>query len=288
MIPATHQRFSAWLIGPAGLLFLPFYGAMALLLAISVLDYSQLNAGALVPTLANFETAIIDSYNFGVLLRTLILSLVVSGICILLGVPLSWGIARTDHPPMRLALAFVVLMPFMLNALVRLFAWTTILSREGLINLVLEGLGLVERPRSLLRSDLAVLLGQVYFLLPFAVLTITVALSKLPRSVEAAAQTLGAGPWATFFGVNLPLLRPAILSAGIIVYSLSVSAFVVPLILGGDQYKMYANLIYDQITFSGDYGLAAAMALVLLACSVGLIGIYRMLLRSPANLGVVR
>lgn len=288
MTPTTYRRFAAWLLAPAGLLFIPFYVAMLLLTAISLLDYTQLASGTVVPTLANFATALVDPYNFGVLVRTLGLSVIVSGLCLLLGLPLAWGIARTDNPSLRLSLAFIVLMPFMLNALVRLFAWTTILSREGLINLVLESVGLVERPRSLLRSDLAVLLGQVYFLLPFAVLTLTVALSKLPRSIEAAAQSLGAGPWATFFRVTLPLVRPAILSAGIIVYSLSVSAFVVPLILGGDQYKMYANLIYDQVTFSGDYGLASAMALLLLACSVGLIGIYRILLRPPVHLGAVR
>lgn len=288
MMPKEYRRFAGWLLAPAGALFIPFYAAMALLVAISFLNYSALNGGSVVLTLANFTTAIADPYNFGVLVRTLVLSMLVSAICVGLGVPLSWGIARTRSSGLRLVLSFVVLMPFMLNALVRLFAWTTILSREGLINLVLVWLGLVDRPRSLLRSDIAVLLGQVYFLLPFAVLTLTVALSKLPRTVEGAAQSLGAGPWATFFKVVLPLLRPSMLSGGIIVYSLSVSAFVVPLILGGDQYKMYANLIYDQVTFSGDYGLAAAMALILLACSIGLIAIYRLVLHTPAQIGTVR
>jgi putative spermidine/putrescine transport system permease protein len=275
------------LLAPAALLFIPFYLALILLVGMSLVDSTQLLHGVVQPTLANYAAAVLDPYNVQVLVRTLVLSLAVSAICLVLALPLAWGIVRASDPRLRLLIGFVVLLPFMLNALVRLFAWTTILSREGLLNLVLESLGLVARPRSFLRSDFAVLIGQVYFLLPFGVVTLTSALARLPRSVEAAAQTLGAGEWASFFRVTLPLLRPALLAAVIITYSLSVSAFVVPLILGGDQYKMYANLIYDQVTFAGNFGLAAAMALVILVVSVGLIGLYRLAFRSPPT-GAVR
>lgn len=277
------SRFNAMLLAPAGLLFVPFYLALILLVGMSFVDAPQLLNGVVQPTLANYATALLDPYNAQVLVRTLVLSLVVSLICLVLALPLAWGVVRAPDPRLRLLIGFVVLLPFMLNALVRLFAWTTILSREGLLNLVLESAGLVTRPRSFLRSDFAVLIGQIYFLLPFGVVTITSALARLPRSVEAAAQTLGAGEWASFFRVTLPLLRPAMLAAAIITYSLSVSAFVVPLILGGDQYKMYANLIYDQVTFAGNFGLAAAMALVLLVFSIGLIGIYRLAFRSTGS-----
>jgi ABC-type spermidine/putrescine transport system permease subunit I len=165
------------------------------------------------------------------------------------------------------------------NALVLVFSLTSVLGREGFLNFVIGHLGLVERPRSFLRTEFAVVLGQAYFILPFAILMITALMAKLNENVEHAAGTLGAGPWRTFLRITLPRVYPAIFSAGLIAYALSVSAFVVPLILGGDRYKMYSNLIYDQVAQAGDFGRGAAMAVVLLVVSVSLAEALRFAIR---------
>jgi putative spermidine/putrescine transport system permease protein len=266
------------LLLPAGLIFAPFYAAMLLIVAVSFVEYAGLRSGEVVFTLSNYAAALLDGFNQAVLIRTIRVGVIVGIVSAIAATPMAYAIVRTKRPRIRLALILVTIVPFLVNALVRVFALTTVLGREGFLNFVLVGLGLVERPGSFLRTEFAVVLGQTYFVLPFAILTITALMAKLNENVEHAAATLGANPWQTFFRITLPRLYPAIFSAGLIAYALSVSAFVVPLILGGDRYKMYSNLIYDQVAFSGDFGRAAALAIVLLVFSVSLAEILRLLL----------
>jgi putative spermidine/putrescine transport system permease protein len=266
------------LLLPASLIFAPFYAAMFLIVGVSFVEYAALRSGEVVFTLSNYATALLDPFNQAVLIRTIRVGVIVGIVSAIAATPMAYAIVRTKRARIRLALILVTIVPFLVNALVRVFALTTVLGREGFLNFVLVGLGLVERPGSFLRTEFAVVLGQTYFVLPFSILSITALMAKLNENVEHAAATLGANPWQTFFRITLPRLYPAIFSAGLIAYALSVSAFVVPLILGGDRYKMYSNLIYDQVAFSGDFGRAAALAIVLLVFSVSLAELLRLLL----------
>jgi putative spermidine/putrescine transport system permease protein len=263
------------LILPAAALFLPFYAALGLIVAVSFLDYSALRGGALTFTLSSYQLALLDPFNFTILLRTIKLGLIVAGLSAILATPMAYVIARSSNKGVRLTLILITVIPFLVNALVRVFALTTVLGREGFLNFVLVNTGMTSRASSFLRSEFAVVTGQTYFVLPFAILIVTALMAKLNENIEHASNTLGAGPWQTFFKITLPRLYPAIFSAGLIGYALSVSAFVVPLILGGDQYKMYSNLIYDQVAFRGNFGSAAAMAIVLLIFSVSIAELLR-------------
>jgi len=263
------------LLAPAGILFAPFYIAMILILGVSLVEYSALRNSTVEFTLANYELALFDSFNFGVLVRTIRVGLIVAVLSVILSTPMAYAIARTRSRGLRLLLILFTIIPFLVNALVRVFALTTVLGREGFLNFILLNIGLVERPSSFLRTEFSVVMGQTYFVVPFAILMVTALMAKLNENIEHAAQTLGANAWQTFFRITLPRLFPAMFSAGLIGYALSVSAFVVPLILGGDQFKMYSNLIYDQVAFSGDFGRAAAMAVVLLVLSVSLAELLR-------------
>jgi putative spermidine/putrescine transport system permease protein len=248
---------------------------MTMILMVSFLEYLPLRSGILNITLANYGFAILDGFNLTVLGRTIRIGLVTGIISAVVATPMAYAIARTRRRDLRLILILSTVVPFLVNALVRVFALTTVLGREGFLNFLLLKLHLVERPSSFLRSEFAVVVGQTYFIVPFAILIITALTAKLNDNVEHAAGTLGANPWQVFFRITLPRLYPAIFSAGLIGYALSVSAFVVPLILGGDKYKMYSNLIYDQVAFSGDFGRASAMAVVLLIVSVTLAELLR-------------
>jgi len=277
-IPATGRSEYSLLLLPAAILFAPFYAAILLIIGVSLFEYAELRQGALHFTLSNYQLALLDPFNFGVLLRTIKLGFVVGTLSAVLATPMAFAIVRTRQKGLRLSLILITVIPFLVNALVRVFALTTVLGREGFLNFVLSTIGLVDRPSSFLRSEFAVVMGQTYFVVPFAILVVTALMAKLNENIELAAATLGANAWQTFFKITLPLLYPAMFSAGLIGYALSVSAFVVPLILGGDQYKMYSNLIYDQVAFSGDFGRAAAMAMVLLLLSVSLAEAVRILL----------
>ena len=271
-------RYGLFLL-PAGLLFAPFYASLVLILGVSFVEYGALRAGEVNVTIANYAFAVLDSFNVDVLIRTIRVGCFVGGVAAIAATPMAYAIVRTSSRRLRLVLILLTIVPFLVNALVRVFALTTVLGRNGVVNFVLINLGLVDKPPSFLRTEFAVVLGQTYFVVPFCILTITALLARLKDNVEHAAYTLGAGPWRTFFTITLPRLYPAIFAAGLIAYALSVSAFVVPLILGGDRYKMYSNLIYDQVAHSGDFGRAAAMAAVLLVASVTLAELLRFALR---------
>jgi putative spermidine/putrescine transport system permease protein len=274
----------ASLLGPAAALFMPFYAAIALIVGISFLQFAELRHGIFVPTFANFGAAILDTFNFDVLINTVVVGLVVSVISAVAAIPMAYAIVRTQIRALRLTLILITIVPFLVNALVRVFAWTTVLGRQGFLSFILTHLDPSLHPRSLLRTETAVVLGQIYFVLPISIVTIIALLSKLNENIEHAASTLGANEWQTFFKITAPLLFPAIFSAGLVAYALTISAFVVPMILGGDQFKMYSNLIYDEVTFRGDFGVAAAMAVVLLCVSLILAGALRFVLKKTAGL----
>jgi putative spermidine/putrescine transport system permease protein len=271
------------LLVPAALLFAPFYAAIVLIFGVSFVEYASLRGGDVVVVFENYSYALFDAFNVSVLVRTIRVGIVVGGLSAIIATPVAYAIVRTRSHRVRLTLILVTIIPFLVNALVRVFALTTVLGREGFLNFVIWHLGLVEQPRSFLRTEFAVVLGQTYFILPFAILMITALMAKLNENIEHAAGTLGAGPWQTFVRITLPRVYPAIFSAGLVAYALSVSAFVVPLILGGDRYKMYSNLIYDQVTQAGDFGRGAAMAVVLLIVSVSLAEAMRLAIRIVAR-----
>jgi putative spermidine/putrescine transport system permease protein len=220
-------------------------------------------------TFENYTRILADDYYREVIWRTLGLGLVVTALCLALGYPLAYYIAR-GRSHWRIALILLVVFPMMLNLVVRSFGWIALLANRGLVNNLLLDLGLIAAPIKLMFNFTGLVIGLTHIFLPFMVLMLVAALQNVPRDVEAAAATLGAGRLDVFASVTLPLTAPGILAGSILVFVLTVSALVTPRMLGGPTYKVMATLIYDEYMQLLDWpsGSALAFALTFIALTV--------------------
>jgi ABC-type spermidine/putrescine transport system permease subunit I len=260
----------ALLLAPALLALLVFAAGLVEFARASVMHFAP--PGTAVPgiTLANYAKALTDSLYLGSLLLTLKLSAAASVVSVVLGFALAYWIVRTPSARVRAALIIVVAVPFMTSLIVRLYALTLVLGNTGLVNTTLQGLRLLPENEfvPLVRNQLGVTIGLVYFVLPFVVLTLAAVLRRLDATLEEAAQNLGADPARTFLAVTLPLAVPGVLGAASLAFALSVTAFATPLILGGSAVRMIATVIYDQVLFVHNVPLGAAISMVALAVSL--------------------
>lgn len=203
---------------------------------------------------------IFDPYYARLFGRTLRLGLITMAVCVVLGYPLAYCLARA-RPRWQAAGLFLLIMPLMVSAVIRIFGWIVILGRKGLVNLALMALGL--EPIKLLYSDTAVVIGLVNIFVPFMVLPIMASIERIPPSLEEAAQNLGANWYRMFWRVILPLSLPGLISGCLLVYSLSISAFVTPALMGNPRERMLGQQIYDEVLVSFNWPGAASLSLAL-------------------------
>jgi ABC-type spermidine/putrescine transport system permease subunit I len=203
---------------------------------------------------------IFDLYYARLFGRTLRLGLITMAVCVVLGYPLAYCLARA-RPRWQAAGLFLLIMPLMVSAVIRIFGWIVILGRKGLVNLALMALGL--EPIKLLYSDTAVVIGLVNIFVPFMVLPIMASIERIPPSLEEAAQNLGANWYRMFWRVILPLSLPGLISGCLLVYSLSISAFVTPALMGNPRERMLGQQIYDEVLVSFNWPGAASLSLAL-------------------------
>ncbi|MGG5809108.1 ABC transporter permease [Falsiroseomonas sp. CW058] len=208
--------------------------------------------------------------------RTLSVSLVVTLACVLLGYPVAAAIARLRAPWRGVALA-LVLIPFWSSVLVRSAAWFVLLSREGPVNAALLALGLVEAPVQLVGTRFAVLLATVHVLLPVAILPMLSVMSRLDRRYLHAAASLGAGGWASFTRVWLPLTMPGVLAGAAMVFLLAVGFYITPALVGGERDQLVAWFIASFLNRDVNWGMAAALSVYLLAMAGAVLGLARLL-----------
>jgi len=159
---------------------------------------------------------------------------------------------------------FCVLAPLMISVVIRTLGWLVILSDGGLINQVLLGIGLIERPVRMLYTEFAVIVGLTEALLPFMIMSLRASLQAIPRDLLHAASITGAGPWAVFTRVLLPLSLPGIAAGSLLVFAIATSSFVTPRILSGGQINMVANLVVDSFLVTLDWPFGAAVGVLLL------------------------
>jgi len=203
-----------------------------------------------------------------VLLRSLWISLLVTVCTLLLGWPLAWLIA-TARGPAATALLAAVMLPFWISLVVRTAAWMVLLQREGVVNAALAGLGLIEAPLPLMMNRFAVVLAMVHILLPFMVLPLLATFRALDPRLPRAAASLGAAPWRVFLRVTLPLSLPGLGAGCLLVFIQALGFYVTPALLGGPNDQMLAWFVGFYATRSVNWGLAAALSLLLLV-AVGL------------------
>lgn len=274
-LPSHRAAAPPWLrLSPRILMLLPA-AAVMLLFAAAVVDLLRWSlfaegrigtepAGSM--TLANYLRVVSDPLYVGALLTTLRLSAIAAFASLVLGLPIAHWIVRTDSSRLRATLIILVAIPFMTSLIVRLYALTLFLGNTGLVNWLFHRLGLVPENDfvPLIRNELSVAIGLTYFVLPFVIFTLAGVFKRFDRTLEEAAQNLGADEISTFMKITLPLMMPGILSAGAIAFVLAGTAFATPLVLGGSAVRMVANAIYDQAMFAQNLPMASALCLVAL------------------------
>ncbi len=183
-------------------------------------------------------------------------------LCLAIGYPIAFAIARAPGV-WRHLLLFFVLLPFWTSLLIRIYAWIAILQPSGLVNRLLLALGIVDTPLQLLNNFFAVELGIVYAYLPFMILPLYAALSRLDETLIEAAADLGARPFRAFVGVVLPLSLPGIAAGCLLVFIPAVGEFVIPDLIGGPNTVMVGKVLWQEFFDNVDWPAAAAVAMVL-------------------------
>lgn len=211
-------------------------------------------------SLSNFQRFMEPIY-LKVLIRSLSLAAISTGVCLLLGYPAALFLSSRDLNHKNTMVLLMVL-PMWMNFLLRTYAWLTLLERKGLINTLLGYIGIP--PLNLLYNDFAVVLGMVYNFLPFMVLPIYSVLSKIEHSLVEAAEDLGANPMTTFLKVIFPLSIPGVMSGITMVFMPAVTTFVISRLLGGGQYTLIGNLIEQQFLTVGDWNFGSAISLMMM------------------------
>ena len=195
-----------------------------------------------------------------ILWRSISIALKTTIICLALGYPLAYHIARSSEK-MQNIFVMAITIPTWINMLVRTYAWIGILSEGGIVQQILQffGLGQVE----LLYTEGAVLLGMVYNFLPFMVLQINTSLCKMDQSLLEASADLGGNPFQTFMRVTLPLSLPGVINGITLVFLPAVSSFFIPKLLGGGQYFLIGNLIENQFITVGEWNFGSAISMIM-------------------------
>jgi putrescine transport system permease protein len=212
---------------------------------------------------ANYLFLLSDSLYFEAYLSSLRIAAISTLVCLLVGYPIAYGIARMQGPRQSLLLMLVVL-PSWTSFLVRIYAWIGLLRNNGIINNVLMSLGVVDEPIRLLNTDFAVYIGIVYCYLPFLILPLYANLVKLDNRLLEAATDLGAGPVARFLHITLPLSRGGVIAGCMLVFIPVVGEFVIPELLGGSETLMIGKVLWGEFFNNRDWPVASAVATVML------------------------
>ena len=255
---------AAGLAGPATL-----YVGIGLLLPLAILLRYSLNQ--FVPgkfmvdalTVENYVKFFTDIYYTAVFTRTVRVALVTTAICLVMGFPLAYVLARTQTRYKNLLIMLVVLPLFVGNA-VRAAGWMVAFGSKGVLNAGLMGLGVLSQPLEIMFTETAVIIGITAVNLPFMVLTLQSVIEGIDRSVEEAAFNLGATPLAMARRVLLPLAMPGILAGTLLTFILAMNAYATPVLLGGPRFQMMGPLVYNQFLQQNNWPFGGAIAFILM------------------------
>jgi putative spermidine/putrescine transport system permease protein len=282
------KRPWAWalLAPPLALILLLFVAPLLHLFWVSVHAPSSSELYGETLTLNNYIEVLGDSFYLAIMRRTVGVAAAILGCCLLIGYPVAYFVAL-QPPRRRMVVLLLLLFPLMVSNVVRAYGWIAILARRGVANTLFRDLGLIDAPLDLLYTTEAVVVGLMTILLLYMVISIANALSALDRSFEEAAQALGAGPVRTFLHVTLPLSSPGVASGMLLVFLLTLSAYVTITLLGGPRSKLLVSMIYDGVT-AFQWPHAAALAFILLALALALTALILAVLRPRRVQGVGR
>ncbi len=232
-------------------------------------------------TLDNFAR-IFDPLYIGIFVESMLMALLTSVITLLVGYPFAYFAAKV-HAKHKFSVLLLVMIPFWTSSLLRTYGWIMLLANNGIVNTVL--LGFVDEPIRFLYNFGAVLVGTVYMLLPFMILSVYNSVDKLDFSLLEASYDLGAGRFETFVKITLPMTLPGIVGGITLVFIPAVGMFFISDLLGGAKTLLLGNLIRNQIQSARNWPFAAALSVVMVICVLLLIALYRKLQKNAHDEG---
>jgi len=290
MVAASRPSPIAWLIAPALLLFVLFFvlpfGVMAVMSFYSGNPVTNPNAFL---TTRHYVRFINDDAGIfhDALWSTLRIGFVTTIVSLLIGYPLAHWMARMHSRVGHVLVLMAVIAPLLTGIVVRTFAWMTILQDKGVINTTLISMGLISKPLPLMYNEFGTIVALVHIYVPFMVLTLTGVIGRIDERLEQAARSLGAGRLRAFAEVTLPLSLPGILAGSLLVFALSISAYVTPSLMGGTDVLTLPMLIAQQVGTSFNPNFAGALGMILLlVCLVIVIAYNRILSRLTGEKGL--
>lgn len=259
------------LLGPATIFIaVSLFAPLAILLRYSLNDFEATTKMMVeAVTLANYAKFFTDFDYTSTLVTTVKVALLVTAVCLVLGFPLAYVVARTQSRFKHLLIISIVLPLFVGNS-VRAAGWMVVFGNKGFVNTSLMGLGIISQPLEIMFTEKAVIIGIIAVNLPFMVLSLQSVIEGIDRAVEEAAFSLGAPPATMFRRVLWPLALPGILAGTILTFILAMNAYATPFLLGGPLFKMMAPVIYNEFTQKADWPFGGAIAFILMAVTLAL------------------
>jgi spermidine/putrescine transport system permease protein len=273
------QRERGWSLGLAGLLapVTIWLGLFFLVPLLLILAYSFGTSGVYGGITLGFNPGnflkVFDPLYLEIIVRTFVIALITTLLCLALGYPLAYFIALKSGT-WKNVLILMVMIPFWTSLLLRAYAWVVILNGNGIANRTLQFLGITDEPLTLIFTPQAVMMGMVYSYLPFMILPLYAALEKFDVRLKEAAQDLGASRWHIFWRVTFPLSMPGVIAGSILVFIPSAGEFVIPDLLGGSRTTMTGNLIRAQFGQARDWAFGSALSVMLAVLLLGAIMFY--------------
>ncbi|KRS15561.1 ABC transporter permease [Roseovarius indicus] len=221
-------------------------------------------------SLENYERMIRRKSYVRIFITTFQVSVLTTGLCILIGYPLAYFMSQLPNRLANLCL-ITVLLPFWTSLLVRTYAWLVLLQKQGLVNQWAISLGLWEEPLKIVHNMTGTLIGMVHIMLPFLILPVYGAMKAIDRDYLKAASNLGASPRTAFWTVFFPLTTPGLFAGSLMVFILCLGFFVTPAVLGGGKVIMVSMKIVSNIELFVNWGAASAMGVVLLVMTLAIL-----------------
>ncbi len=225
-------------------------------------------------TFDNFVRVFTRAIYYESILRSVGIAAAVAFVCLILGYPLAYVIAKTVNPGRNTLLMILVLSSMQLDMVIRLYGLMVLLGDNGLINSTLLRFGIISQPLPLMYNIFGVVVGLVQITLPFMILSLIGIIKSIHPALEEAARSLGASRAKAFFSIVLPLSMPGILAGTLLVFALAISSYVVPALMGGWKVMVMPIHIYQQVAETGRWQFGAAIAIVLFVTSLMAIAVY--------------
>lgn len=224
-------------------------------------------------TLDNFKQ-VFDPLYLKVFGESLLIAALATTICIIIAYPFTYFIAQKSTIKKTVFMAMVIV-PFLVSSLIRLFGWINLLRKEGIFNSILLKIGLINEPIQLVYNRTGVMIGLIYMLLPFMILPLYSSIEKLDRSLLEACSDLGAKPITSFIKVTLPLTMPGVFAGSILVFIPALGYFFVTDLLGGNKIQVIGNIIRTQFITARNWPLGAAISIFLIVITLILVWLYQ-------------